>query len=292
MQPGDRPERAVRSGGAHPREYTARTTPLTRRAGRCSDLASLVDFRPDASSRPQAFSLGPQRRGRHRIRSARGAIHGNARGRCETRPASLSRGGRCGNRDRRGRRDSGDGRRPEGPHLPEGNEAQHPRMGELRPGLRRRVQAARVGVREAGRGRRHRRPDQHERPQSPDRLGHRDQVRARHHHDDLQLAAPLRRRPRRRGRRGRGDRQPGRRLLRAQQEGQRRRQPLEGGAALLGALDVGVPRGLVQGSRRREVPRDLGRAGARSGSSSRRRTDRWARPSATAWAIPTTGPTR
>ena len=193
------------------------------------------------------------------MRGARGAIHGNARGRCETQPASVSRGGRCGNRGRRGRRDPGDGRRAEGSHLPQGNEAQHPGMGELRAGLRRRVQAARRGVREAGRGRRHRRSDQHERPQSQDRLGHRDQVRARHHHDDVQLAAPLRRRSRRRGRRGRGDRQPRRRLLRAQQEGQRRRQPLESGPAVLRALDVGVPRGLVQGSRRREVPRDLGR---------------------------------
>src|SRR2546427_324203 len=56
-------------------------------------------------------------------------------------------------------------------------------------------------IREAGRSRDHRRSDQHERAEPPDRLGHRNQERARHHDDDLQLHSTGDRglRPNRRG---------------------------------------------------------------------------------------------
>ena len=267
----------------------AAPTRLTDLEGQCSIRPSLVEVRPGAREAAGPWFARTRNGAERHLRGAKGAMHGNARERYRSQPASIPRSGRCGNRRRRGGGDPGDGGRPEGPHLPE-ERAQHPGMGELCPGLGRRVQAAGGGIWEGGRGRCHRRSHQHERPQPPNRLGHRDQGRSRHHHDDLQLAPPLRRRSGRRGRPGRGDRQPGRRLLRAQQEGQRRRQPLEGSPALLRALHLGVPRGLVRRGRApRSFPRP-GTSGARSESPSR--TSPWARPSATAWAIRTTGFTR
>src|SRR5438093_2505264 len=83
-------------------------------------------------------------------------------------------GGGRGDGSRRRGRDSGHRRGAEGPELSEGDAAQRSGMGELRPGLRRRVQASRGRVREAGWGRGHRRPDQHERSESADPVAHRN----------------------------------------------------------------------------------------------------------------------